>query len=48
MKKYIEIAEDFGLPAEDNRELSDALRDLGVRVDAVVPSIRSIVEIAGQ
>ena len=39
---FIEIAEDFGLSADEHRELADALREQGVPVDAVIPSIRSI------
>jgi hypothetical protein len=46
--KFVEIAEDFGLPAEEKRELADALRDPGVRVDVVIPSIGSIVEVDGR
>jgi len=42
-QEFIEIAEDFGLPAEEYRDLAEALRALGVSVDdAVIPSIRSI------
>lgn len=41
--EYIEIAEDFGLPADEHRDLAETLRDRGVPVDAVIPSIRSIV-----
>ena len=44
--EYIEVAEDFGLPADEHRELADALHDLGLRVgEAVIPSIRSIVKV---
>jgi hypothetical protein len=44
--EYIEVADDFGLPADEHRELADALRDLGVPVgEAVIPSIRSIEEV---
>jgi hypothetical protein len=42
--EYIEVAEDFGLPAEEYRELAEALRDQGVQIDEVIPSIRSIEE----
>ena len=42
--EYIEVAEDFGLPADEHRELADQLRAMGVAVgEAVIPSIRSIV-----
>jgi hypothetical protein len=43
--EYIEVADDFGLPAEEYRDLADALREHGVPVDAVIPSIRSIQEV---
>jgi len=43
---FIEVAEDFGLPAEEHRELADQLRGLGVAVgEAVIPSIRSIQQV---
>lgn len=43
---FIEIAEDFGLPADDYRDLAKALRALGVSVNgAVIPSIRSVERI---
>jgi hypothetical protein len=45
-QEYIEVAEDIGLPADQHRELADALRGLGVPVgEAVIPSIRSIVKV---
>jgi hypothetical protein len=37
-----ELAENYGLPAADYRELAGALREQGVPVDAVIPSITSI------
>ena len=44
--KYLETAEDLGLPVEENRELAEELRALGVSVgDDVIPSIRSIREV---
>ena len=43
---FIEIAEDFGLPAEECRDLAEALRALGVFVNgAVIPSIRSVKQV---
>ncbi|MGD0899742.1 MAG: hypothetical protein ABR915_18065 [Thermoguttaceae bacterium] len=41
----LEVANDYGLPADEHRELADALRDLGVKVDEVIPSIRSIEKV---
>jgi hypothetical protein len=42
---FVEVAEDFGLPAEEHRELADALRNQGISVDEVIPSIRSIQKV---
>jgi len=45
-QEYIEVAEDFGLPVDEYRDLADELRALDVTVgDDVIPSIRSIEEI---
>ena len=41
----IEVANDYGLPADEHRELAEALRKQGIPVDAVIPSIRSIEEV---
>lgn len=44
--EYVETAEDIGLPVDENRELADELRSLGVSFDDdVIPSIRSIEEV---
>jgi hypothetical protein len=40
--EYIELAEEFGLPADLHRELADALRADSITVMEVIPSIRSI------
>ena len=45
--EYIEVAEDLGLPADEYRDLAEALRALGVSVDEVIPSIRSIAKVEG-
>jgi hypothetical protein len=39
---YIEIADDYGLSVDEHPQLADALRDQGLPVDAVIPSIRTI------
>lgn len=45
-QEYIEVADDYGLPADKHRELADELRSLGVSVgEVVIPSIRSIERI---
>jgi hypothetical protein len=45
-QEFVEVAEDFGLPADEYRDLAEALRVLGVSVDgAVIPSIRSVEQI---
>ena len=43
--EYIETAEQCGLPADEHQELAAELRDLGVPVDEIIPSIRSIEEV---
>ena len=41
--EYIEVADDFGMSVDENRELADELSKLGVPVgDCVIPSIRQI------
>jgi hypothetical protein len=42
---YIEICEDLGLPEDENSELAQKLRSLGVSVKDFIPSIRSIEEV---
>ena len=42
---FIEVAEDFGLSVDEHRELAERLRDRGIPVDEVIPSVRSIVQI---
>jgi hypothetical protein len=41
---FIEVADDYGLPTAEHRELADALRKMSVMrwTDEVIPSIRSI------
>jgi hypothetical protein len=43
--EYIEVAEDFGLPADEHRDLANELRDRGIPIGEVIPSIRSIGEV---
>jgi type III secretion system FlhB-like substrate exporter len=43
----IEVADDYGLPVEEHRELAKALRKRGITVQKVIPSIRSIEEVEG-
>jgi hypothetical protein len=40
--EYLEVAEDCGLSADEHQELAAELRDLGVPVDEIILSIRSI------
>ena len=44
---FIEVAEDFGLPVDEHRELAAALRKLGAMrgKDEIIPSIRSIEKV---
>ena len=45
-QEYIEVAEDFGLPVEENRELADELRSLDVTMgEDIIHSIRAIEEV---
>jgi len=45
-QEFVEVAEDFGLPADEHRDLAQVLRALGVSVnDAVIPSIRSVEQV---
>ena len=44
--EFIEVANDFGLPVDDFRDLAEALRALGETVDDdVIPSVRSIAQV---
>lgn len=40
--EFVEVADDFGMPSDEHADLADELRDLGISVDEVIPSIRSI------
>ncbi len=43
--EYVETAEDFGLPADEHQDLAAELRSLGVPVDEIIPSIRSVEQV---
>lgn len=43
--EYIGVAEHCGLPADEHQELAEDLRGLGVQVDEIIPSIRSIEDV---
>ena len=43
--EYAEVAEDYGLPADEYPEIVDALREDGYGIDDIIPSIRSVEEI---
>jgi hypothetical protein len=44
--EFVEVAEDFGLPVDENRQLAEELSALGVPVgDHIIPSIRNIEEV---
>jgi len=44
--EYIEVADDFGLSVDENRELAEQLHKLGISVsEHVIPSIRSVDEV---
>ena len=41
--EYIEVADDYGIPVDQNQELAKQLRNLGIPVgDDIIPSIRTI------
>jgi hypothetical protein len=44
---FIEVADDYGLPVDEHRDLAAALRTLGLMRgrDDIIPSIRSIKEV---
>jgi hypothetical protein len=42
---YVEVAEDYGLAAENHHDLAAALQDLGISVCTVIPSIRCISKV---
>ena len=44
--EYIEVTQDYGLPVDENQELAEQLRNLGIAVgDDIIPSIRSIAKV---
>ena len=44
--EYIEVAEDFGLPVDEHRQLASQLTACGVPVgEHVIPSIRSVEQV---
>lgn len=44
--ELIEVADDYGLPAEEFPDLADALHERGIAVDEdIIPSIRSIRQV---
>ena len=46
-QEFVEVADDFGMPADEYPGLVEALGALGVSVNgAVIPSIRSIEQIS--
>lgn len=45
--EYIEVAENCGLPADEHQDLADELRSLGVPVDEIIHSIRSVEQVEG-
>jgi len=45
--EFIMVGEEFGLSVDEYPDLAEALRILGVSVDDVIPSIRSIAKVEG-
>lgn len=44
-QEFIQVAERVGLPVAEHHELAKQLRELGVFVDQVIPSIRRIEQV---
>ena len=43
---FLEVAEDFGVPVDENQELAEELRDkFKINCEDVIPSIRSITTV---
>jgi hypothetical protein len=42
---FIEVADKYGMPANQNRTLVDQLHKLGIVTDAIIPSIRAIEKV---
>jgi hypothetical protein len=42
---YIEVADKYGMSANQNRTLVDQLHKLGIATDAIIPSVRAIEEV---
>lgn len=43
--EYIEVAEGCGLPSDEHQDLAAELWSLGVPVDEIIPSIRSVEQV---
>ena len=44
--EYIEVADDYGMPADQNRALAEQLRNLGIAVgDDIISSVRAITRV---
>jgi len=44
--EYIEVADNYGMPADQNRTLMKQLRNLGIAVgDDIIPSVRTITKV---
>ncbi len=45
--EYIEVADERGLWSDDHADLAEQLRSLGLPVENVIPSIRSVTQLDG-
>jgi hypothetical protein len=44
--EYIEVADNYGMPADQNQTLMKQLRNLGIAVgDGIIPSVRTITKV---
>ena len=44
-QEYIEVADAYGLPVDEHQEMAAELRNLGVSVNEIISSIRSVEQI---
>jgi type III secretion system FlhB-like substrate exporter len=43
--EFIETADEYGVPVENNQDLADQLAKLGIATDDIIPSIRAIEKV---
>lgn len=43
--EYVEVADEYGMPVDQNQTLVDQLHKLGIATDTIIPSIRTIEKV---